>query len=43
MSVLARAVECFILALVYGLLPVGIGFTLGWIMRGEKDAKREET
>lgn len=39
MSVLARAIECFVLALFYGLLPVGIGFALGWIMRGEKNDK----
>lgn len=37
MSVLIRALECFVLAVVFGLLPVGIGFVLGWIMRGEKD------
>lgn len=37
MSVLIRAVECFVAAVVFGLLPVAIGFALGWIMRGEKD------
>ena len=39
MSVLYRAIECFILVLVYQLLPVVIGFLLGWVMRGEKDGK----
>lgn len=37
MSVLIRAIECFVAAVVFGLLPVAIGFVLGWIMRGEKD------
>ena len=37
MSVLIRAIECFVLAVVFGLLPIGIGFALGWIMRGKKD------
>ena len=36
MSVLARAIECFILAVVFGLLPFAIGFMLGWVMRGER-------
>lgn len=36
MNVLARAIECFILAVGFGLLPFAIGFWLGWIMRGEK-------
>ena len=34
MSVLARAIECFILAAVFGLLPFLLGFALGWYMRG---------
>jgi hypothetical protein len=37
MSVLTKAIECFVLAVVFGLLPAAIGFALGWIMRGEKD------
>ena len=39
MSVLIRAIECFVLAVVFGLLPMGIGFVLGWIMRGKKNEK----
>lgn len=34
MTVLARAIECFILAVVFGLLPFVLGFVLGWRMRG---------
>lgn len=34
MSVLARAIECFILAVGFGLLPATLGFALGWHMRG---------
>ena len=37
MSVLIKAFECFVLAVIFGLLPVAIGFALGWIMRGERD------
>lgn len=37
MSVFARAIVCFVEALFWGLLPFGIGFMIGWIMRGEKD------
>ena len=36
MTVLARAIECFILAVAFGLFPFGIGFTIGWITRGER-------
>ena len=36
MSVLVRAIECFILAVMAGLLPFGLGFWLGWHMRGER-------
>lgn len=39
MSVLIRAIESFVLVLVFQLVPVIIGFILGWIMRGEKDGK----
>ena len=39
MNVLARAIECFVLAVFCGLLPVAVGFALGWIARGEKDGK----
>jgi hypothetical protein len=35
MSVLIRAIECFVLAVVFGLLPVGIGFMLGRITKKE--------
>lgn len=35
MNVLVRAIECFILAVVFGLLPFAIGFMLGWVVRGE--------
>ena len=34
MTVLARAIECFILAVMAGLLPFLLGFALGWHMRG---------
>lgn len=37
MSVLIRAIGCFVSAVVFGILPAAIGFALGWIMRGEKD------
>lgn len=41
MSVLIRAIECFVLAVVFGLLPVGIGFMLGRITKKEdKDDKQ---
>ena len=33
MTVLARAIECFILAILFGLLPFILGFILGWHMR----------
>ena len=36
MSVLIRAIECFALAVVFGLLPATLGFILGWIMRNNK-------
>ena len=35
MGVLTKAIECFILAVVFGLLPVGIGFMLGRITKKE--------
>lgn len=37
MNVIIHAIECFVAAVIFGLLPVAIGFALGWIMRGEKD------
>lgn len=40
MSVLIKAIECFILAVVFGLLPVGIGFMLGRITK--KEDKNDE-
>lgn len=36
MSVLIRAIECFALAAVFGLLPATLGFILGWIMKNNK-------
>ena len=36
MTVLARAIECFVLAVFAGLLPFAIGFMLGWVVRGER-------
>jgi len=36
-SIVLKAAECFILAVVFGLLPIGMGFALGWICRGEHD------
>lgn len=39
MSVLLKALECFILAVVFGLLPFALGYWLGWIMRGEHDGR----
>ena len=35
MSVLTKAIECFVLAVVFGLLPVGIGFMLGRVTKKE--------
>lgn len=41
MSVLIKAIECFVLAVVFGLLPFGIGFMLGRIIKKEdKDDKQ---
>ena len=37
MGVLIKAIECFILAVVFGLLPVGIGFMLGRIIKKEDE------
>lgn len=34
MSVLFHALEDFVLAVVFGLLPFLLGFVLGWHMRG---------
>jgi len=39
MSVLLRAIECFVLVLVYQLLPFVLGGIIGWILRGERDGK----
>lgn len=42
MSVLIRAIECFVLAVVFGLLPFGIGFVLGRITKKEdKDNEQQ--
>ena len=35
-DVIIRSMECFVLAVTFGLLPLILGFALGWIMRGEK-------
>lgn len=35
MGALIRAIECFVQAVVFGLLPVGIGFALGRITKKE--------
>lgn len=35
-SIISKAAECFILAAVFGLLPIFIGFVLGWIMNNIK-------
>lgn len=37
MSVLIKAIECFIGALFWGVLPFGIGFVLGRITKKDKD------
>lgn len=42
MSIFIRAIECFLGAVVFGLLPAAIGFVLGWIMRGEKDENKPQ-
>ena len=34
-KIVSKAIECFVLAAAFGLLPAGLGFVLGWIMRGE--------
>lgn len=39
MSVLIRAAVCFVLAVFFGLLPFGLGFWIGWIMRGDHDGR----
>ena len=36
MNVLIKAIECFILAVCFGIAPVALGFILGWIMRNNK-------
>ncbi len=42
MSVLTKAIECFILAVVFGLLPVGIGFMLGRVTKNEDKNERRK-
>ena len=37
MSVLIRAIECFVLAVFWGILPIALGFIMGWICRKEHD------
>ena len=41
MSVLIRAIECFVEAAFWGLLPFGIGFALGRITKGDNDGLQE--
>lgn len=43
MSVLIKAIECFILAVVFGLLPVGIGFALGRITKKEDNHDKQRS
>ena len=43
MSVLIRAIECFVLAVVFGLLPVGIGFVLGRITKKEDNDDKQRS
>lgn len=43
MSVLIKAIECFILAVVFGLLPVGIGFALGRIIKKEDNHDKQRS
>lgn len=40
MSVLIRAFECFVLAVFFGLLPFGIGFVLGRIIKLDRTLDR---
>ena len=37
MSVLIRAIECFVGAVFWGLLPFALGFVLGRITKGDND------
>ena len=43
MSVLTKAIECFIPAVVFGLLPVGIGFMLGRITKKEDNHDKQRS
>lgn len=43
MSVLTKAIECFVLAVVFGLLPVGIGFMLGRIIKKEDENDKQRS
>lgn len=43
MSVLTKAIECFILAVVFGLLPVGIGFVLGRVTKKEDNHDKQRS
>lgn len=43
MSVLIKAIECFVLAVVFGLLPVGIGFALGRITKKEDNHDKQRS
>ena len=43
MSVLTKAIECFVLAVVFGLLPVGIGFILGRITKKEDNHDKQRS
>ena len=43
MGALIKAIECFILAVVFGLLPVGIGFMLGRITKKEDNHDKQRS
>lgn len=43
MSVLTKAIECFVLAVVFGLLSVGIGFILGRVTKKEDNHDKQRS
>jgi hypothetical protein len=43
MSVLIRAIECFVMAIFYGLLPIGLGFALGRITKKEDNHDKQRS
>lgn len=42
MNIVIRAIECFVMAIFYGLLPVAIGFALGYITRRKQCMDKHE-